>query len=152
MPVIVTAVAVYFLYAPLGLSNSYSGLILAHTTLAAPFVIVVVRAALQGFDPVVLRAGASLGARPHIVFQRVLLPLIAPAVAAAALFAFMTSFDETVVALFVAGPDRRTLPLQMFEGVRDQISPALTAVASLLILASTIILGFAEWVRRRRLQ
>lgn len=150
VPVIVTAVAVYFLYAQLGLDGSYAGLILAHTTLAVPFVIVVVRAALQGFDTVMLRAGASLGARPPVVFARVLLPLIAPAIAAGAVFAFMTSFDETVVALFVAGPDHRTLPLQMFEGVRDQISPAITAVATLLVLASAVFLSFVEGLRRVR--
>ncbi len=149
VPVIVTAVGVYFLYAPLHLANNHVGLILAHTTLATPFVILVVQASLQGVDPSLLRAGSSLGAPPHQVFLRVLLPLIAPGVAAAAVFAFMTSFDETVIAIFLAGPAQRTIPLQMFNGVRDQISPAITAAATLIIVASILLLGTAELLRRR---
>lgn len=151
VPVIVTAVAMYLLYAALGLANTYAGLILAHTTLAAPFVVIVVRATLQGFDFNLLRAGASLGASPRIVLLRVLVPLVAPGVLAGAIFAFMTSFDETVVAIFLAGPMRRTLPLQMFEGVRDQVSPAITAVATLLIVTSACLLGAVELLRRQRL-
>lgn len=149
VPVIIVAIAFYFLFAPMGLVNSFVGLVLAHTVLAIPFVVVVVHASLQGFDFEVLRAASSLGARPHIVLLRVLAPLIAPGIAAGAVFAFMTSFDETVVALFVAGPDQRTIPLQMFEGVREQISPTITAAATLLVLLSTLLLGTAELLRRR---
>lgn len=150
VPVIVTAVAMYLLYAALGLANTYAGLILAHTTLAAPFVVIVVRATLEGFDFNLLRAGASLGASPRMVLMSVLVPLVAPGVLAGAIFAFMTSFDETVVAIFLAGPTRRTLPLQMFEGVRDQISPAITAAATLLIVTSASLLAIVELLRRRR--
>ncbi len=149
VPVIVVAIAFYFLFAPLGLVNSFVGLVVAHIVLATPFVVVVVASSLQGFDIRVLRAGASLGARPATVLVRILLPLIAPGVAAGAVFAFMTSFDETVVALFLAGPEQRTLPIQMFEGVREQISPAITAAATLLVIASTLLLGAAELLRRR---
>ena len=149
VPVIIVAIAFYFLFAPMGLVNSFVGLVLAHTVLAIPFVVVVVHASLQGFDFEVLRAASSLGARPLIVLLRVLAPLIAPGIAAGAVFAFMTSFDETVVALFVAGPDQRTIPLQMFEGVREQISPTITAAATLLVLLSTLLLGAAELLRRR---
>lgn len=149
VPVIIVAIAFYFLFAPMGLVNSFVGLVLAHTVLAIPFVVVVVHASLQGFDFEVLRAASSLGARPHTVLLRVLAPLIAPGIAAGAVFAFMTSFDETVVALFVAGPDQRTIPLQMFEGVREQISPTITAAATLLVLLSTLLLGAAELLRRR---
>lgn len=149
VPVIVVAIGFYFLFAPLGLANSYIGLVLAHTALAAPFVVIVVRAALEGFDSQLLRAAASLGARPHIVTLKIMVPSIAPGVAAGAVFAFMTSFDETVAALFLAGPHQRTLPLQMFEGVREQISPAITAAATLLVIASTLLLGAAELLRRR---
>lgn len=149
VPVIIVAIAFYFLFAPMGLVNSFVGLVLAHTVLAIPFVVVVVHASLQGFDFEVLRAASSLGARPHTVLLRVLAPLIAPGIAAGAVFAFMTSFDETVVALFVAGPDQRTIPLQMFEGVREQISPTITAAATLLVLLSTLLLGTAELLRRR---
>lgn len=148
-PVIVIAVALYFLYAPNGLANSFLGLILAHVMLATPFVVITVEASLRGFDISLLRAGASLGAPPLLVFWRVLLPLIAPGVAAGAVFAFMTSFDEIVVAIFLAGPEQRTLPLQMFDGVREQISPAITAAATLLIVASVLLLGAVEALRQR---
>lgn len=149
VPVVVVAIAFYFLFAPLGLVNDAAGLIIAHTTLALPFVVIVVHASLQGFDVELLRAASSLGARPTTVLVRVLAPLIAPGIAAGAVFAFMTSFDETVVALFIAGPERRTLPIQMFEGVREQISPAIAAAATLLVIASTVLLGTAELLRRR---
>jgi putative spermidine/putrescine transport system permease protein len=147
-PVIVTAVAAYFLYARIGLANSYAGLILAHTTLATPFVILVVQASLQNFDEILLRAALSLGASPVRTAFHVLAPLIAPGVFAGAVFAFMTSFDETVMAMFLAGPGQRTLPLQMFDGVRDQISPAITAAASLLTVTSVVLLAVAELIRR----
>jgi putative spermidine/putrescine transport system permease protein len=150
VPVVVIAVAVYFLYAPLGLVDTYLGLVLAHTALAAPFVVVVTHAALQGFDSNLLRAGASLGAAPLAVYLRVVLPLIAPSIAAGAVFAFMTSFDEIVVTMFLAGPERRTLPLRMFDGVRDQVSPAVAAVATLLIVTSVALLAGVELARRRR--
>ncbi|MDT9600323.1 ABC transporter permease [Sphingosinicella rhizophila] len=149
VPVVVVAIAFYFLFAPLGLVNGFAGLVIAHTVLATPFVVIVVHASLQDFDFEVLRAASSLGASPTTVLYRVLVPLIAPGIAAGAVFAFMTSFDETVVALFIAGPDQRTLPLQMWEGVREQISPAITAAATLLVIASAALLGAAELLRRR---
>ncbi|HEY1604839.1 MAG TPA: ABC transporter permease [Allosphingosinicella sp.] len=149
IPVVVVAIAFYFLLAPLGLVNGFAGMVIAHSVLAAPFVVIVVHAALQGFDFQMLRAAASLGARPLTVLLRVLGPLIAPGIAAGAVFAFMTSFDETVVALFIAGPEQRTLPIQMFEGVREQISPAITAAATLLAIGSCLLLGTAELLRRR---
>jgi putative spermidine/putrescine transport system permease protein len=149
VPVVVVAIAFYFLFAPMGLVNGFLGLVIAHTVLAIPFVVIVVHASLQGFDFELVRAAASLGARPVTIFFRILAPLIGPGIAAGAVFAFMTSFDETVVALFIAGPDQRTIPLQMFEGVREQISPAITAAATLLVFASTLLLGTAELLRRR---
>jgi putative spermidine/putrescine transport system permease protein len=150
VPSIISAVALYFLYAPLGLSNSFLGIILAHTALAAPFVVVVVHAALHGVDASLLRAGASLGAAPSTVLRRVLLPLIAPGVIAAAVFAFATSFDEVVVAMFLAGTEQKTLPLKMFEGVRDQISPAIAAAATVLTAISLLLLSVVETMRRRQ--
>jgi putative spermidine/putrescine transport system permease protein len=149
VPVVVVAIAFYFLFAPLGLTNSYAGLVLAHTALASPFVLIVVHVSLHGLNADLLRAGASLGAPPRLVFTRILLPLIAPGVVAGAVFAFMTSFDETVAALFIAGPHQRTLPMQMFDGVREQISPAITAAATLLVIASALLMGTAEMLRRR---
>jgi putative spermidine/putrescine transport system permease protein len=150
IPVIVVAVATYFLYARVGLVGTYLGLVLAHATLAAPFVVLVVHAALQGFDVSLLRAGSSLGAPRLLVLRRILVPLVAPGVAAGAIFAFMTSFDEIVVAMFLAGPDQRTLPLKMFEGVREQISPTITAAATLLAALSVALPGLLEAKRRQR--
>jgi putative spermidine/putrescine transport system permease protein len=149
-PAIVAAVAIYFLYARLGLVGTYLGLILAHATLAAPFVVLVVHAALQGFDVTLTRAAASLGANRLMVLCRILVPLLAPAVAAGAIFAFMTSFDEIVVTMFLAGPEQRTLPLRMFEGVREQISPTITVAATLLATISAALLGLVELKRRQR--
>lgn len=148
-PVIVLATGAYFLYAPLRLTDSFASLILAHTTLAAPYVVLAVNASLQGFDTGLMRAASSLGATPRFAFLRVLLPMIGPGVAAGAIFAFMTSFDEIVMAIFLAGPEQRTLPLQMFDGVREQISPTITAAASVLIATSVLLLGAVELLRRR---
>lgn len=150
VPAIIVAVAMYYLYAPLGLAHSFVGLILAHTTLATPFVVLVVHATLQGFDASLLRAAASLGAHPLVVIYRVLLPLIAPGVFAAAVFAFTTSFDEIVLALLLAGAGQKTLPLQMFDGIHEQISPAVTAVATVLAATSAVLLATVELMRRRR--
>ena len=149
VPGIIIAIAIYFAYAPLHLTGSLLGLVLAHVVLAVPFVVVVVHATLQGFDPMLWRAGASLGARPTVVFRRIVLPLIAPGVLSGALFAFVTSFDEVVTTIFLAGPEQRTLPLKMFDGVREQISPTITAAASLLLTISVLALGTIELLRRR---
>jgi putative spermidine/putrescine transport system permease protein len=108
-----------------------------------------VSATLQGFDQTQARAGASLGAPPPTVFLRIVLPLILPGVISGALFAFVTSFDEVVVALFLTGPAERTLPRQMFNGIRENISPVITAAASLLILLSVLLLTALELLRRR---
>jgi putative spermidine/putrescine transport system permease protein len=139
----------YFFYAPLGLANSYSGLILAHAALGAPFVLVTVTATLAGFDPSLARAAASLGAHPGVVFWRVMMPLILPGLVSGALFAFATSFDEVVVVLFIASPDQRTLPRQMFSGIREMISPTITAAATVLISLAVIMLVTVELLRRR---
>ena len=149
VPVIIIAIAVYFAYSPLHLTGSILGLVLAHVVLAAPFVVVVVHAALQGFDATLWRAGTSLGARPVTVFRKVVLPLITPGVLSGALFAFVTSFDELVTTIFLAGPEQRTLPLKMFDGVREQISPTITAAATLLIAVSVVLLGVVELLRQR---
>ncbi len=149
VPVVITAVGLYFFFAPLGLTNSFPGLILAHTALAVPFVVVTVSATLQGFDQTLVRAAASLGATPLAAFRTVTLPLILPGIASGALFAFATSFDEVVVVLFMAGPDQRTLPREMFAGIRENISPAITAAAALLTLFSVALLAAVGALRRR---
>jgi putative spermidine/putrescine transport system permease protein len=149
VPVIIVAVGVYFAFAPLGLTDGYAGLILAHTTLAAPFVVVTVLATLAGFDRSLLRAAASLGARPVTTFRRVTLPLILPGVLSGAVFAFAASFDEVVVALLIAGPGQRTLPRQMFAGINDNISLTITAAATMLITISLLLMIAVGALRRR---
>lgn len=149
VPVIIVAVGVYFFFAPLGLTSTYTGLILAHAALGAPFVVITVAATLEGFDRNLIRAGQSLGASPVTVFFRIVLPLILPGVVSGALFAFATSLDEVVVALFVAGPAQRTLPRQMFSGIRENLDPTIAAVATFMMLISVILLVAVELLRRR---
>ena len=149
VPVVIVGVAVYLFFSPLGLTGSYTGLVLAHAVLGVPFVIITVTATLQGFDYNLVRAAASLGANPLTAFFKVTLPLVAPGVIAGALFAFATSFDEVVVTLFLASPEQSTLPRQMFSGIRDNISPAIAAVATVLIVVATLMLLVLEWMRRR---
>ncbi|TMJ35483.1 MAG: ABC transporter permease, partial [Alphaproteobacteria bacterium] len=136
VPVIITAVAIYLFYAQLGLIATISGLVLAHTVLATPFVVVTVTSTLSGFDHSLSRAASGLGAPPLTVFTNVILPIILPGIISGALFAFVTSFDEVVVALFITSAEQRTLPKQMFSGIREQISPTITAAATVLILFS----------------
>jgi putative spermidine/putrescine transport system permease protein len=149
VPVVITAVGLYFFYSWAGLNNSYIGLILAHTALATPFVVITVTATLTGFDKSLAHASASLGAPPRTTFFRIIVPLILPGVISGALFAFVTSFDEVVVVLFLASPEQRTLPKQMFSGIREMISPTITAAATLLVLFATVMLTTVELLRRR---
>jgi len=142
-------VAVYFAYAQVGLANTYLGIILAHTALGAPFVVVTVYATLSGFDSALARAAASLGASPITVFRRVTLPLILPGVVAGALFALVTSLDEVVVVLFMAAPEQRTLPRQMFAGINDNLSLTITAAATLLVVLAVALMLTVAWLRRR---
>ncbi len=149
VPIVITAVGMYFFYANIGLANTYLGIILAHTALATPFVVITVTATLIGFDHSLTRAAAGLGAGPLTVLRRIKLPLILPGLISGALFAFVTSFDEVVVVLFLASPEQRTLPRQMFSGIREQISPTITAVATMLIMFSVFLLTTIELLRRR---
>jgi putative spermidine/putrescine transport system permease protein len=149
VPVIITAAGMYFFYSSIGLSQTFLGLILAHATLGTPFVVITVTATLSGFDRSLMRASASLGARPTKTFFQVVVPLITPGVISGALFAFITSFDEVVAVLFLSGPAQRTVPRQMWAGIREQISPTILAVATLLILVSVLLLATLELLRRR---
>jgi len=149
VPVVIIAVGVYFAFAPLGLTDGYTGLILAHATLAAPFVVITVLAALSGFDRSLLRAASNLGAPPGTAFRRVMLPLILPGVLSGAVFAFAASFDEFVVALLIAGPGQRTLPRQMFSGINDNISLTITAAATMLIAVSIAFMALVGWLQAR---
>ena len=124
-------------------------MVLAHAVLGTPFVIITVTATLVGFDRSLERAAASLGANPVTTFFKVQMPLILPGVISGALFAFITSFDEVVVVLFLGSASQKTLPWQMFTGLREQISPTILAVASILVALSVVLLTFLEFMRRR---
>jgi putative spermidine/putrescine transport system permease protein len=149
VPVIIAALGMFFFYSKIGLTGTVLGLVLAHTALATPFVVITVTATLSSFDRTLMRAGASLGATPTTVFFRVVMPLILPGMISGALFAFVTSFDEVIAVIFIAGPEQRTLPRQMFSGIRELISPTITAAASVLIVISTLMLFTVELLRRR---
>lgn len=149
VPLVITALALYFFFAGLQLLGTFTAMILAHTVLATPFVIITVSATLQGFDGNLVRAAQSLGAGRWEAFRSVTLPLIMPGVASGAIFAFVTSFDEIVVALFIASPEQFTLPRQLFSGLRDQLDPSIVAVAVMLIGLSTLLLGTIELLRWR---
>lgn len=149
IPIVVAALGIFYFYSNFGLVGNLAGLVIAHTALGAPFVVITVTATLSGFDTRLMRAAASLGAPPLTAFRLVMLPLIMPGVVAGAIFAFVTSFDEVVVALFLAGSEQRTLPRQMWSGLREQISPTITAVASLLILLAAILMLTANALQAR---
>lgn len=133
-PPVISGLGMYFLFGHLGLTGTTTGLILAHTVLATPFVLISVAACLQVFDMTLLKAAAMSGASPTRAFITIALPTISPGIASGALFAFMTSFDEIVIALFIGGPSQRTLPRQMFDGIRDTIDPSIVAMSTFLLL------------------
>jgi putative spermidine/putrescine transport system permease protein len=160
VPLIISATGMFFFYAPLGnwleatlgLSQSFVGfvkVILAHAVLGIPFVIITVTATLVGFDRSLTRAAASMGSDPVRTFFKVQMPLILPGVISGGLFAFITSFDEVVVVLFVGSAQQQTLPWQMFTGLREQISPTILAAATILVIVSIMLLTTVELLRRR---
>ena len=149
VPLIISAAGMYFFYSRLGLQGTYIGVVLAHAALGTPFVIITVTATLVGFDRSLTRAAASMGADPVTTFFKVQMPLILPGVISGALFAFITSFDEVVVVLFLGSASQKTLPWQMFIGLREQISPTILAVASIMVALSILLLFTLEMLRRR---
>lgn len=149
IPIVVVAVGLYLVFAPLGLIDNYLGVILAHTALGTPFVVITVTATLLSFDRSLTRAAASLGAHPWTVFRRITLPLITPGVATGGIFAFATSFDEVIVILFIGGADQRTVPRQMWNGIRDKIDPSILAVATLLIVFAIALFVTLNRLRAR---
>ncbi len=160
VPLIISATGMFFFYSQvgnflegsLGLNKTFVGyvkVVLAHAVLGIPFVIITVTATLVGFDRSLTRAAANLGAGPVRTFFRVQMPLILPGVISGALFAFITSFDEVVVVLFVGSASQKTLPWQMFTGLREQISPTILAVATILVIISIALLTTVELLRRR---
>ncbi|MFK7993898.1 MAG: ABC transporter permease [Granulosicoccus sp.] len=149
VPLIISAAGMYFFYSRIGLQGTYLGVVLAHAALGTPFVIITVTATMVGFDRSLTRAAASLGADPLTTFFKVQMPLIIPGVVSGALFAFITSFDEVVVVLFLGSAGQKTLPWQMFTGLREQISPTILAVATIMVAMSIVLLTVLELLRRR---
>ena len=149
VPLVITATGMFFFYSSINLAKTYTGVILAHVTLGIPFVIITVTATLSGFDRTLIKASQSLGAHGWMTFRRVIMPLIMPGMISGALFAFVTSLDEVVVVIFIADVEQRTIPRQMFSGIREQISPTILAVATILVLISIALLTVMELLRRR---
>ena len=149
VPLVITASGLFYSFSQVGLGKTYFGLILAHAVLGTPFVIITVTATLVGFDKSLVRAAASMGANPVTTFFKVQMPLILPGVISGALFAFITSFDEVVIVLQMADVEQRTIPRQMFSGIREQISPTILAVATILVIISVCLLATVEMLRRR---
>lgn len=149
IPLVVVALAMFLHMARWGLAASFTGLVIAHTVICMPLVLIPIVSTLQGFDAALFRAAVSLGASPLRAFLRVVLPLILPGVLAGWLFAFATSIDEIVVTLFVGGPEQITLPRQIYSGLRERISPTVAAVATLSTLLAIVMLVVVEVLRRR---
>ncbi|WP_071797991.1 ABC transporter permease [Natronohydrobacter thiooxidans] len=149
VPLIISAAGMFFFFSSINIAQTYLGVVLAHAALGTPFVVITVTATLVGFDQSLTRAAANLGASPTRTFFKITMPLILPGVISGALFAFITSFDEIVVVLFVAGVEQRTIPREMWSGIREDISPTILAVATILVLISVALLTVVELLRRR---
>lgn len=152
IPGIVAAVAIFGTYLGWGLSGTPLGIMLAHTVLAIPFVVLPVNAALQGLDPTLDRAAAMLGAGAGARFRQIQLPLLAPAIGTGFVFAFVTSLDEVVVSYFLQSPTLRTLPVQMYNSVTVETDPSIAVASTLVLLLSTTVILVPQLVaiRRRR--
>ena len=149
VPLIITAAGMFFFYSKIGLTHTYLGLILAHTALGTPFVVITVTATLTGFDTNLIRASQSLGADTMRTFFKVIMPLILPGVISGGLFAFITSFDEVVVVMFVGSVEQITIPKQMWAGLRQETSPVILCMATCLVALSIALLTTVEMLRRR---
>lgn len=150
VPGIVVAIAIYATFLRWHLNGTLLGFVLAHTVLAVPFVITSVSASLAGYDRTVEVAAASLGASGWTIVRRITLPLLAPGIASGFVFAFVTSFDEVVIALFLQTPDIRTLPVQMYDSITLEIDPTIAAASSLIVVVTTAALLLPQLIRRRR--
>ena len=149
VPLIITAAGMFFFYARINLVYTFTGVILAHVALATPFVVITVTATLVGFDMNMVKAAQSLGAKPMRTFFKVIMPLILPGIISGALFAFITSFDEVVIVMFMASIDQLTIPKQMWAGIRQEISPVILCMATCLVALSIFLLTTVELLRRR---
>jgi len=149
IPIIILGVGIFYLYVRLDMVNTILGLVLAHSILAVPFVVVTVSSGLQQYDLNQELAARNLGASRFTAFRTVTLPQIRGSVVAGSLFAFITSFDEVVIALFISGGQNTTLTRRMFTGLRDEIDPTIAAISSLLIILSVVMLVILVLTNRR---
>jgi putative spermidine/putrescine transport system permease protein len=149
VPTIIIAIAIYDLYSRLGLVGNVYGIALIHVVIAFPYVAIVVSAALRGVDPGLERAAQNLGAGPWRTFWLVTFPLIRPGVIAGALLAFLASFDEVVIAIFIGGVYANTLPRMMWESIITTVDPTIAAVSTLLVFLSTGVLAALAILRRK---
>ncbi len=149
VPLIITSAGMFFFYARYNLVYTFTGIIMAHIALATPFVVITVTATLVGFDMNMVKASQSLGASSTRTFFKVIMPLILPGVISGALFAFITSFDEIVIVMFMASLDQVTIPRQMWAGIRQEISPVILCMATCLVVLSILLLTTVELLRRR---
>ena len=149
IPLIILAAGMYFFYSYIGLSGSYTGLIIAHAILGVPFVVINVLSSLNAYDLNLSKASTSLGASRVYTFFHVMFPLIKPGIISGWLFAFITSFDEVIIIIFLAGPEQRTIPRQMFSGLREQISPTILAASTLLLLLSVVLLVSIQYLQKK---
>jgi putative spermidine/putrescine transport system permease protein len=148
VPTVVSGIGMYFAFARVGLDNTYAALILAHTALATPMVVITVSAVLARFDDNLLRAAANLGAAPVLAFRRIMLPLIVPGVISGAIFAFAISFDDVVAALFLAGPDQRTLPVQMYMRAGDLFDLVIAAAATVTLVIAICLMTALQFLKK----
>jgi putative spermidine/putrescine transport system permease protein len=150
VPGVIFAIGIYYVFLRWHLANTFLGFVFAHSVLALPLVIIAVTASLAGFDEGLERAAASLGAGPIATFRQVTLPIILPGVLTGALFAFLTSFDEAIVSLFLSSQDNRTLPVQMFQSVTSNVDPTIAASSTMLVVLSTSVLFIGGIIISRR--
>jgi len=150
VPGIVSAVAIYSVYLRWNLTGNLQGFLLAHTVLALPFVVVTVTSSLRSTDPLLERAAAVMGAGPWRTFVRVTLPAIRGGIGAGALFAFVTSFDEVIAATFLQSPAIRTLPIEMFVSVTNEVDPTIAAVSSVILALTTVVALLPVIARNRK--
>ncbi len=149
IPHIVIAVGLYLVFAPLGLTGNFAGFLIAHTMLSVPYVVITVTAALRGFDPQLELAALNCGATRPRAFFTVVLPNIAPGVAAGGVFAFLNSFDEATVAFFISGIEGKTITRKLFEDIDFNLTPVIAAVSSVMVIVSLLLMSGIEAARRR---
>jgi len=149
VPGVVLAIGIYAVYLDQHLVGTYAGYVLAHTMLAIPFVLIAVGANLSVFDERLEIAAASLGASRLTTFRTINLPLIAPGILSGMLFAFVTSFDEIIVSLFITSPQLKTLPVQIFSSMTRDADPTITAVGTLIFFATTTVIGIGLLIGTR---